>query len=211
MSTIVEGIATGLGLATIFGFGPALFAMVQTSINKGFSSAVLLAVGVFFSDLILVALAYVGIIQIVNQPANKLAFGIISGIILILFGFYTYRKEVSLQPAETKINFGKLHSVKCFFKGFFLNIANPFIWILWMGMMVTRTTISIGHPTAIVVFFAAALLTVLSMDILKCLGAFKIKRFLTYDKLRVLNHLTGIGLSGAGVFLILRVVYNVYF
>lgn len=210
MSSFLEGIVLGLALATVFGFGPALFAMVQTSINKGFPSAVLLALGVFVSDLLLVSLSFVGIIQFINQPSNKITFGIVSGLVLIAFGFFTYKKKVQMTSPKdnTPISLGKVHSLKCFFKGFFLNIANPFIWIFWMGIMVGISARTGGNGNSIVAYFAGVLMTVLSADILKCLGAFKIKRFLTLEKLKVLNHLTGAGLSIFGVFLILRVIFE---
>ncbi|MFA8450285.1 MAG: LysE family translocator [Bacteroidales bacterium] len=212
MPPFIEGIIFGLGLATVLGFGPALFAMVQTSINKGFPSAVLLAIGVFFSDLLLVLLSFVGIIQFINRPANKLAFGIISGLILIVFGIFTYRKEVSMEPADTSnIKIGKIHSLKCFFKGFFLNIANPFIWIFWMGTMVLISTKYIGSSSSVLVFFAGTLMTVLSADILKSLGASKIKKFFTIKKLQIFNHLTGIALAICGGYFIIRVIYELYF
>ena len=90
---IRDGLLLGVTLATLFGFGPALLALVQTSISRGFKAGVSLAFGVFLSDLFLVLLSFEGVIQVVEQPKNKLAFGIVSGLILIIFGIITYIRK----------------------------------------------------------------------------------------------------------------------
>ena len=52
----VEGIIVGLSLAFIMGFGPSFFTLMQTSINRGFKSAMFLDLGVILNDIMVVAL-----------------------------------------------------------------------------------------------------------------------------------------------------------
>ncbi len=93
-SIFLEGALLGLTLATFFGFGPAFFALVQTSIHRGgFGPAALLAVGIFLNDVLMVVLCLMGAVQIVTEPSNYLWFGISSGIILIIFGLVTYTER----------------------------------------------------------------------------------------------------------------------
>ena len=70
MQTIIEGVILGLTLSIFFSFGPALVAEIQTSILRGFWAAVLLAFGVFLSDALLVALGFLGAVQIFES--NKI-------------------------------------------------------------------------------------------------------------------------------------------
>lgn len=205
MGPLWEGMILGFTLAIFFGFGPALFALIQTSIHRGLWSGFLLALGIFLSDVALVALCFLGAINIMTKPENHLVFGIISGIILILFGFFTYRKKVALNSPDNDSVNSKPGPVTFMLKGFFLNIANPFVWIFWMGIVVGITANYEGNVRNVIMFFSAALLTVLATDLLKCFGSYKIKRFLTVNLIQWVNRIAGIGLALFGVYLIVRV------
>lgn len=47
---ILKGVLMGLTLALVFGFGPGFFSLIQTSINRGFKSALLLDLGIVLND-----------------------------------------------------------------------------------------------------------------------------------------------------------------
>jgi threonine/homoserine/homoserine lactone efflux protein len=69
LHTILKGTLLGLTLAGLL--GPAFFSLVQTSIHRGFKSGMFLAIGIFFSDSLLIFLSYIGISQIFNAPQNQ--------------------------------------------------------------------------------------------------------------------------------------------
>ena len=209
MGPLIEGCILGLTLAIFFGFGPALFALIQTTIHRGFFPGLLLAIGIFLSDLALVTLCFLGAIQIINKPENHLAFGIISGIVLIIFGIVTYARKIQLgtennQNKDTKTQTPSF--ITYILKGFFLNFANPFVWIFWMGVVVGITANYGADIRSLVIFFSATLLTVLATDVLKCFASYKIKRFLTTYIMQWINRVAGIGLVLFGIFVILRVL-----
>ena len=213
MGPLIEGCILGLTLAIFFGFGPALFALIQTTIHRGFFPGLLLAIGIFLSDLALVTLCFLGAIQIINKPENHLAFGIISGIVLIIFGIVTYARKIQLgtennQNKDTKTQTPSF--ITYILKGFFLNFANPFVWIFWMGVVVGITANYGTDIRSLVIFFSATLLTVLATDVLKCFASYKIKRFLTTYIMQWINRVAGIGLVLFGIFLILRVLLKFY-
>lgn len=208
MAPLYEGVILGMTLAIFFGFGPALFAEIQTSIHRGFVSGVLLALGVFLSDVALVALSFFGAIKLISTPENHLAFGIVSGVILIIFGIVTYTRRVKITGNDSVENGDAPGTVTLILKGFFLNIANPFVWIFWMGVVVGFTANYSQDVKTLLVFFSATLLTVLIMDILKCFGAYKIKKYLTSNLIEWVNRIAGIGLTGFGIFLIIRSLYE---
>ena len=209
MGPLIEGCILGLTLAIFFGFGPALFALIQTTIHRGFFPGLLLAIGIFLSDLALVTLCFLGAIQIINKPENHLAFGIISGIVLIIFGIVTYARKIQLgtennQNKDTKTQTPSF--ITYILKGFFLNFANPFVWIFWMGVVVGITANYGADIRSLVIFFSATLLTVLATDVLKCFASYKIKRFLTTYIMKWIKRVAGIGLVLFGIFVILRVL-----
>ncbi len=199
---IRDGILLGITLATLFGFGPALLALVQTSIHRGFKAGISLAVGVFLSDLFLVLLSFEGVIQIVEQPKNKMAFGLVGGVILIVFGIIT-----ALRKARTEVDEIEVHNprtITYILKGFFLNVANPFIWIFWMGTMIAITSNYDQDEEAILTMFATTLITVFMSDVLKSYLAGKLKSLLTIKLLTLINRIAGIGLIVFGISLIIR-------
>ena len=126
MDPFLEGVILGVTLAVLF--GPALFALIQTSVHRGARSGALLAVGIFFSDLTLVFLCFIGALQIISNEQNRLVFGIISGFILIGYGIFTFKRTVSVMNNGTAVAEKKPGWVTYILKGFFLNIANPFVW-----------------------------------------------------------------------------------
>jgi len=206
IKAITDGIILGLSLATFFGFGPALLALLQTSLQRGFKAAVSLAFGVFLSDLFLVILSFAGIMQIVEEPKNKLSFAVISGLVLITFGVVTFLKKPRMDIEEIEVKNPKTFTY--ILKGFFLNVANPFIWIFWMGTMIGITTSYKGVEKDILTLFVTALLIVFMADTLKAYLAGKLKPLLTPKLLILINKIAGIGLILFGIALMIRAFFN---
>jgi threonine/homoserine/homoserine lactone efflux protein len=207
----LEGALLGLTLATFFGFGPAFFSLVQTSIHRGFWPAVLLAVGIFINDLLMVVLCLMGTIQIVTEPSNSFWFGTASGLILIIFGLVTYSRKVITEVPENGELPIKVSGPRWFTyvaKGFFMNVVNPFVWIFWIGVVVGVSAKFGGNEKELIYFFGGTLLIVLISDIAKAYASFSIKRFLNMRTIGVFNKITGVGLIGFGLFLIGRVIVD---
>ena len=87
----LEGVIIGLSLALIMGFGPSFFTLIQTSISRGFKSAMFLDLGIILNDIFIVALMMMTNVQFnINDRENVIYGGIAAGIILIIFGIYTF-------------------------------------------------------------------------------------------------------------------------
>jgi amino acid exporter len=204
MNPIWDGLLLGLTLAFLFGFGPALFALIQTSIHRGLWAGFQMAFGIFLSDVTLVTLCLLGALQIINkQPENLLAFGIVTGIILIVFGIVTINRKAKITE-EKKGEDEKRHNPLTFIlKGFFLNFTNPFVWLFWILWVATFTAEYEGEPHSVIMLFGTTLLVILGTDMLKCFGAYKIKRFVTQRFIQWINWIAGAGLITFGIFLII--------
>ena len=205
MQTIIEGVILGLTLSLFFGFGPAMVAEIQTSILRGFWAGVLLAFGVFLSDVSLVALGFLGAVNIFES--QKFILGMVGGLILIIFGIVTYRRKVAIKVDndEPDIKQNKPWFFTYILKGFFINITNPFIWIFWMGIVVGYTAnYNADRLMWMLEFFVSALGVVFFFDILKIFSAYKIKKYLQTHSIIWINRISGVGLVLFGIYLVIR-------
>ena len=126
----IEGIIIGLSLAFVMGFGPSFFTLIQTSINRGFKSAMFLDLGIILNDIIIVCLITMTNIQFnITDKKNLIYAGISAGIILIIYGIYTFNlspnkiikksesNNLTINRLEEKLN----NEPSCFFY-----ISKPF-------------------------------------------------------------------------------------
>lgn len=213
LKVCIEGVILGFGLSFIF--GPAFFALLQTSLERGFAPAVRLAFGIFVSDLFLVAIAFLGAARLFENETTRHIVSIVGGLTIIGMGLYTFFKKVDLQKTfllskEMSIS----NSWKYVAKGFFMNIANPatwIFWIFWVGIIAARyTTIDAEYGIhKVFVFFTCALLTVLCADTFKAFIANKIKRLITSSTVSIINKIVGIVLIVFGAYLVLNLFLNI--
>ena len=91
-------------------------------------------------------------------------------------------------------------------KGFFLNIANPFVilfWITIIGYISQRAEYGKLDEYAII-FFAGTIFSVFSTDLLKSFIGYKIKKYLKPRIQLTINRIVGIVLALFGITLIIR-------
>lgn len=203
MHPLLQGILFGFTLSVLP--GAPLFTLLQTSIHRGLKSGVFLALGIFLSDVLVVYLAFLGALQFINQKHNYLIAGIIGGLILIGFGIYTFYHKVQIDENNTAVESRASGPATYILKGFFLNIMNPFVWILWISAMVGVSSGFGDNKHGVALFFIGTLSTIFSSDMLKVVIANKIKQRLKPNLIDHINHLVGLLLVLIGVFLIISV------
>ena len=218
---VFDAIVFGLTLAIVLGFGPAFITLIQTSIQRGFRSAAWFALGVFLNDVLMVSLCVLTSIQVTANSENSLEmllFSIGAGIILILFGVFTYTKKVkednfkSIKERtdeiidENREIFKKNDDTPRWFvflgKGFVLNILNPFVWIFWFSTVAVTAGSMEGNKLKVLLFFIIVLCTSFSCDILKAKGASFLKKFFNAKRIKIMNTVIGWGLVLFGLYFI---------
>ena len=222
---VFDAIVFGLSLAIVFGFGPAFITLIQTSIHRGFRSAAWFATGVFLNDVLMMSLCVLTSIQVVaNNDRELFYFSLAAGIILILFGIFTYTKKVkednfkSIKERTNEIidenrdNFKKDDDTPRWFvflgKGFVLNIMNPFVWIFWFSTVAVTMGTMNGNKVKVLLFFAIVLGTSLGCDLLKAKGASFLKRFFNTKRIIIMNRIIGWGLVLFGLYFIVSGIIN---
>ena len=200
---LVEGFFLGLTVAIII--GPAMIALIQTSIKYGVRHGVYLALGIFTSDLTIVVGSYFGASQILVNPTNHLILGIIGGSILLMFGVGSlFRKVPDSDTVEAirELKFKHRGFFTYFFKGYFLNLANPSIWFFWITSVVAINSSYGGDNNKVAFFFAGTLVMVLMTDILKAVLANKIRTAISPQVKLWINRIAGILFLIIGLFVI---------
>ena len=90
LSAFIEGLGFGFVLAIMT--GPIFFVLLQTALEEGFRSGMLVVLGIFISDVLFVGALYFGlgtISTITNAPDFDFYLQMIGGVILVGFGLGT--------------------------------------------------------------------------------------------------------------------------
>jgi len=200
MKLILDGIGYGFVLSIMT--GPIFFALIETSIKRGFKSGLILASGVWFSDLIYITIVFIGLSSIKDLPNFNFYVGVIGGLLLCLFGVFSLITKPDLNKIKkptTKTYLGD------FFKGMAINLFNPFVILLWIGLIGNLTKDALNLKNC-VIFLSSMMLCVAAGDILKAFLAEKIRNKITESYMRILNIVVGISLITFGFVLIYRVL-----
>jgi threonine/homoserine/homoserine lactone efflux protein len=202
----------GFFLSLVVNIGPAFITLVQTSIHRGFRSAAWFATGVILNDAMIISFCILTSVQVVMRSSFEAALACIgAGLILFLFGVFTYRRKVEGQEERIEQQtqeIMKKHSDKpAWFvflgKGFVLNLLNPAIWVFWFSAVAMVAGNMGGNKVSTLVFFVIILGTTWILELLKAWGAARLKKFFNPQRTVVMNHITGIILMVFGAYFII--------
>jgi len=191
MDIVGNGLLFGLILSMFI--GPVFFALIQTSIEKGFASGVGMALGVSLSDTIYIFLTYLGISKLIHSDSFQVILGIAGGILLLSFGIYSIVRPVLARKMdrEKETKKGWFQQI---LKGFILNGINPSVLFFWLGIISLASTKYKYGNQEMILFFIAILCTVLVIDIAKSYLANQLRSFITVRFIRIMNRVVGIAL-----------------
>jgi threonine/homoserine/homoserine lactone efflux protein len=191
MIELIKGLILGLLLS--FLLGPVFFALIQTSIEKGFRAGLFMAIGVSISDTIYMFLTYTSVSVLSNNDKIEVVLGFIGSIIMILLGVFTFLKPVPKKSMESSY-FESNNYLKKIVKGFLLNGINPFIFIFWLGIAgMVHIKLDYSFDQA-VLFYIGVIVMVLSADITKAFLAHRLRDYITTRLMKIMNRSVGIAL-----------------
>ena len=201
--------AIGIGFLLSVMVGPVFFILLETSITKGVRGALSLDLGVFISDVIYILFAFIFASKIKSFTNDNLLLAIVGGILFICYGLYTLfsKPKHYISQINKEANTNKADYVVLGIKGFMLNFANPAVLFYWIGIIAQgNDATDKDHPIQLVIFVTIVVLTYFGMDVLKIIGAKKLRPLVTDNLLKAFNQLTGIVFLGFGLFLIIKIV-----
>jgi threonine/homoserine/homoserine lactone efflux protein len=211
IKAIISGIGFGLVLTVIT--GPVFFALIKTSIEKGFHAGVALALGVVTSDVVFVGALLFGSQYIDVTDHAKLVAGVVGAVILFTLGLYYMFKKAEVNY-DNKVPTG-INRAGYFLKGFLMCIFNPTLLFHWTVVIgAASTTFLVGTPHRsfhIAVMFLTILVVQFGMDTTKAFYADKLRDKISVKLIHRLNELAGIALIIASLVLVDKLVTHFVF
>ena len=220
MDALLQGLLFGFTLTILA--GPILFALVQTGIEQGFRAGMMVAFGVFFSDVLFVTAVYFGlsyIQKIVKLDGFNLTLGIAGGIALILIGIATFftkppevpendffSKNENSDNLRQKLTQRTSSIFALFTKGFIVNTLNPFTFFFWGVVAAGKMAESNFSQNEFFLFFGGILFVIIVSDTLKVYAAKTIRKFLKPEKILLVRKIAGAAFVAFGVVLMVRVM-----
>ncbi len=206
MELILKAVFTGVILSLMI--GPAFFLLLETSIKKGVRAALAFDLGIFLSDLFYIVIAYIFYGEVAKLVSGKHTelLKAISGGLFIIYGIISFFKKSKIQSQEeidNSSNTSKDYIIQ-FLKGLMLNLVNPMVIFYWFSVMALGTEHGADSWIDNILFIGVLLITFFSIDVLKIMGAKKLRPFITDQLLGSLNRITGAILFLFGVVLLLQ-------
>ena len=197
LDPILQGFSFGFLLS--FLLGPSFFILLDTSLKRGVKPALILDLGVLWSDIIFIMVAYSFTQQLVSLQKHQDTLLIVCGAIFLVFGLIQMLKiKKKALITGNEIQVGKKDYLKYFIKGFVLNIINPGVLFYWFGLVLLGNKSGYSH-SQMLAFFATILISFFAIDVLKILGAGRLKKVMNDDRLHLANRITGLILASIGL------------
>ena len=211
--------AIGYGLLLSVMVGPAFFVLLETSITKGIKSGLFLDLGVLLSDLLYIVIAFIGYQEVSDmmESENRYILKIVGGSFFIVFGITTLMKKKVKFPDKKLVKAEDLPAsnyVMTCLKGFTINLLNPGVLFYWFTLIsvIPDAPVALGlnHNQTVLIYISIIMLTFFSIDVLKIIGAKKLKDILTPAWLRVVNLILGFTLISFGTLFLVQGILAIW-
>jgi len=196
--------AIPFGIILALTIGPVFFVLLETSITKGFKSALIFDLGVIFADIIFIAVAFYSTSKLVEKIKDDPNFLIFGGVLLVVYGVISFIKTSKsfrtivreYHKVEIQKRYGKL-----FIKGFLLNFINIGVLMGWLGFIVIANTLT-ETTQGVYVFITTILVVYFIIDLFKISVAKKLRSKLTPRRIFKTKKIIALVILGFGVLLL---------
>jgi threonine/homoserine/homoserine lactone efflux protein len=172
----LKGLITGLILQ--IAIGPIFFLIVNITLQDTLLNGLSAVVAVTIVDYLYIALAIAGIGKLLEKESVKTVLGVISSIVLIIFGSYIIVKSLSFATMNVKIDSNFSNISASFISAFILTISSPLTIVFWTSIFTARAIeyslskkellvfgLSAGFATPVFLSISIVLVTLLKSSI----------------------------------------------
>ena len=161
MKAFKKGLLTGFILQ--IAIGPVFFFIVNLALQKSLSHGFAAVIAVTIVDYFYIALAILGVGKLIENKKIKKVFGIISSIVLILFGIFMIRNVLN-DIAPTTLGTNPTDLLSSFTSAFILTISSPLTIVMYTSLFATKAVENNYSKRELLIFgLSAGLATFLFM------------------------------------------------
>jgi threonine/homoserine/homoserine lactone efflux protein len=133
--------------------GPAVVALINTSMTRGRKAGMAFATGIMAGSLVWASLSAIGLAAVIAAYADLLVvIRIAGGLYLLYLAYKAFRAAASANDAAMVQGSTTSESlVRLYFKGFLLHVTNPKAIFVWISMV--SLALPVGAPTSVMVIF----------------------------------------------------------
>lgn len=182
---MIEDILSALPLGFFLSImpGAVFFVLLETSVVKGFRSAIAFDLGAILSDIIFILIAYFSSYRLLESLKDEPALSIFGGLIMVTYSVISLvrikrsSKNELIEEAAKEII--KKNYLSLFIKGFLLNFINVGVLGFWLAIIITQGPQLDLQPSRMFTFFTAVIITYFVLDLFKILLAKQLRSKLT--------------------------------
>jgi len=135
MRVFANGLLTGLVLQTAI--GPVFFFIINLALQRSIYDGLVAVAAVTLVDYLYISLAILGIGKLLEKKKVKKIFGIVSSIILVIFGIFIIR-SVTGENISTAIDINSTNLLTSFTATFLLTISSPMTIVWYTGIFTAK-------------------------------------------------------------------------
>lgn len=161
MKIFLHGLITGL----IFqlAIGPVFFFILNIALQKTIYDGLAASLGVTLADYFYIALAIFGVGKLLQKKKVKKVFGIISSVILVIFGLFIIQ-NIPGTASFTTLPANATSISSSFTSVFFLTISSPMTIVFWTSLFAAKAVENNYSKGEVTIFgLAAGLATLIFM------------------------------------------------
>ena len=213
IAPLIKGFLLGIMLS--ISVGPVIFSIIKQSISSGHKGGFFFIAGVSASDITMVLICNLFSQLFESVMSHEKIIGISGSIFLVIMGLYNIFFKKIVVTDDGKLlplkSFRRSELIGIFFSGYFMNVLNPGVFLLWIAASSTILADSQQaiHPIQYrIIVFVTCLVVVLLVDSSKVMLAGKIRQKLTPHNIHIINRISGLIFIGFGVALIWGILSN---
>ena len=178
--------------------------LLETSATKGVRAAISFDIGVLFSDIVFITLAYYSSYQLLESLSNSPVLYLFGGTGMVIYGLVLAIKKVEKGDVSMHGFGANSNYFGLFLKGFLLNIINVGVLIFWVGTVIVVGPSFDGLIENLLIFFATMLAVYFVTDLFKILAAKQLQSQLTPVRIIWVKKILGYILVICGIVMIVK-------
>ena len=198
-----NGLTTGLFLQ--LAIGPVFFYIINLTLQRSISDGLVAVLAVTIVDYLYITLSIVGIGKLLGNKKTKNVFGIISSLVLIIFGAIIIKGMIA-NGHSNSVDIESASLLSSFLSVFFLTISSPMTIVFFTSIFTAKAVEYNYTKKELYIFgFSVGSATFLFMGLSVVLFSL-LKQSVPIALIQSLNLLVGVVLIGYGVIRIIKIL-----